>query len=418
MSAHVSAQKRETVDKIVAVVGKEAITATELAAQIELVAFQTNKKPTSQDEIKQFQIEVLEQMISDKLFLLEAQKDTSISIRTEEIDKALEEQIARIAANYESNEAFISRLSQEGLTLRDLQKRYRADIENQLLRQRHIQKKLYSVSVSKHEVEEFYRQFEDSIPTQPEATKLSHILLQIRPAYSVEDSVKQLAMSLRERIIGGEDFAALAVQYASLGAGANGGDLGFVSRDDVVPEFSRAAFALNDGEISGAVRTQFGYHIIRLEGKRDDQARLRHILLAVVPSAQDTAATMALADSLIEEARSGTDFQELAKTFSTDDQSRAQGGELGWFATNQLPQDFVEPLQGWQTAGEIKGPILSQFGVHILKLLEYQSAKKLDLVGDFDQVKELARQDKTGKLVDKWIADIKDRTYIEYRLDS
>ena len=411
--------EREVIDKIAAVVGDEVILASELAGQLQMVAFQTGHRPTSEEEIKAFQTQVLEQMISDRLFLMEAKKDTTIKILPSEVRQALDDHLARVIGNFGSEEAFAAALAEEGLTLRDLERQYEKEIENNLLRQRYIQRKLSSVSISRHEVEQFYAEFKDSIPRQPEGMRLAHILLKVEPSGQIEDSVKALATELRQRILDGADFATLATQYSSLGAGENGGDLGWVEQDDVVPEFARAAFKLNVDEVSGVVRTPFGYHVIRCEGQRGDQYRLRHVLLAVQPSAADTARTRALADSLLQELESGRgDFSELAKTFSQDDDSRAKGGELGWFAVDELPTAFADALTSWKTPGEVRGPVASRYGFHLLKLLEYQPEKELTLEGDFDRIKELARQDRTGKLVDKWIAEIKKRTYLDYRLES
>lgn len=410
--------QRETVDKIAVVVGDEVILASELASQIQMVAFQTGRSPETEAEIQKFQREVLEQMISDRLFLMEAKKDTSITIRRDEVEMAIDEQVARVASNFETHNAFLEALALEGMTLRDLERKYAEEIENNMLRQRYIQKKLYDVSVSRYEVEQFYNSFQDSIPNQPEAVRLAHILLNVTPSKQIEDSVYNLASELRQKILDGADFATISTQYSSRGAGANGGDLGYVQREDVVPEFARAAFKLTRGDISGVIRTQFGYHIIKCEGSRGDQLRLRHVLLEVAASAADTARTMALADSLRTEIENGADFAELAKAYSTDDESRAQGGELGWFAVAELPPDFASTVKGWTTPGELRGPIKTRFGIHLIKLLEYQPEKELTLEDNFDQIKEMARQDKTGKMVDEWIDEIKERTYIEYKLEG
>jgi peptidyl-prolyl cis-trans isomerase SurA len=412
------AAERNVVDKVAVVVGDQVILTSELASQIQIAAFQSGRRPKTETEVKQFQEEILEQMISDQLFLIEAKKDTSISVRREEVEQALDEHIARVQSNFGSVEAFQQALETEGMTLRDLRKKYYTEIENNLLRQRFIQKKLYSVSVSRYEVEQFFQHYKDSIPDQPEAVELGHILLKVSPSQRIQDSVTALADTLRQRILDGADLAALSSQYSSFGAGANGGDLGYVNKEDVDPEFARAAFKLNDGEISGVIRTQFGCHIIRCEGRRGEQLHLRHLLLGVQPSTEDTARTLALADSLISEINGGADFAELAKVFSTDNDSRAQGGTLGWFAVGQLPPDFVSTVAGWKTPGEIRGPIRTQFGIHILKLLAYQPTKRLALDADYDRIKELARQDKTGRIVDNWIAEIKDKTYVDYRLDD
>ncbi len=416
LASAVSAQ-RETVDKIVAVVGDQVILASELASQLQLAVLQSGRQPRTQQEMDVLKNDLLEQMISDRLFLIAAKKDTSIKVRDEEIDEALDEQIARISKNFDTYDAFLAALANEGLTLRDLKKKYRPEIENQLLKERYQQKQLYTVSVSRHEVEEFYERNKDSIPNQPEAAKLAHILLAIQPSEQVEDSVKQLAGELRQKVLDGADFATLSSQYSSGQAGADGGELGYVAKDDMVPEFARAAFNLNVGDISGVIRTQFGYHIIKNEGQKDDKLKLRHILLEVQPSHDDTAKVYQLADSLLQAARDGGDFAQMAKVFSADSETRAQGGELGWFAVAQLPADFADTVKGWTSPGTYKGPVPTKYGIHILKLLDYQPAKEYRLPDDFDQIKELARQDKTGKMVQKWIEELKEKTYIKEDLN-
>ncbi len=263
-----SEAQRETIDRIAVVVGGEVVLASEITSQVQLYALQSGRRPQSEQELKKLEDQIIEQMISDRLFLIAARKDTSLSVRPEEIEAALDDRIANIARNFPTNEQFLAALAQEGMTVRQLRKQYRTDIENQLLKQRYIQQKLYSVSISKHEVEEFYTEFKDSIPPQPEAVKLAHILLTVEPSQQVEDSVMTLATELRQRILNGADFATISSQYSSMGAGVNGGDLGYVSREDVVDEFARAAFNLTVGDISGVIRTQFGYHVIKCEEGR------------------------------------------------------------------------------------------------------------------------------------------------------
>jgi len=399
--------QRETVDRIVAVVGDEIILASELASQIQFTVFQGGEEPKSEEALEELRNQIMEQMVSDRLFLIAARKDTSIAVRNEEIDDALDDRIASVVGNFPSQNDFLAALEAEDMTLRDLRRRFRSEVENQMLKQRFIQSKLYSVSVSRHEVEQFFEQYRDSIPTQPEGVKLAHVLLTIEPSGAVEDSVQRFATELRQRILDGADFATISAQYSSLGAGTNGGDLGYVSRNDVVDDFARAAFGLEVGAISGVVRTQFGFHIIKCEDKKDDRSWLRHVLLAVQPTVADTTRVQHLADSLIQAARDGARFEELAKAFSADNETRAQ-----------MPVEFADVVTGWQTPGEIRGPVTSRFGMHILKLLEYQQEKDYTIEDDYDRIKELARQDKTGRLVDDWIVKLKSTTHIEYRWDS
>jgi peptidyl-prolyl cis-trans isomerase SurA len=120
----------EPIERIVAIVGLEPIMASELAAQIQLYAVQTRVQPKNQQELDELQANILNQMINERLFLFEARKDTLIRVTDEEIDQALDEQIARIASQFDTEEAFLDQIALEGMTLREYKKRLRPEIEN------------------------------------------------------------------------------------------------------------------------------------------------------------------------------------------------------------------------------------------------------------------------------------------------
>lgn len=409
---------RGVVDKVIAVVGDTVILASELEMQVQLYLLQNRKQISSESEGRELQQRLLDGMINEQLFIAAAKQDTLIQIREEEIEASIDEQIAQISKNFSTNEEFLAALTAEGLTLRDLRKRYRDATANQLLKQRAMQRRVYSVSVSKREVEEYYRKFKDSLPSQPEAVRLSRIALTIKPSQQVEDSIKNFAASLRDKALQGGDFASLSSHYSMPGVRENGGDLGFVSREDMVPEFSRAAFILEPGGISTVVRTQFGYHVIKCEEKRGEQLHLRHILLPIHPTQADTASVMRLGDSLVTLIKNGSDFAELAKAFSDDNETRAQGGELGWVSVPEVPAELQQYIKGWTTIGEIRGPFLAANSVQILKLLEQSPEKIFTLEADFDRIKDFARQDKAGHQVDQWLAELRKHTYVETRLGN
>jgi len=412
----VSVFASEPIDRIVAVIGKDPIMASELAPQLQLISIQNNIRPQNQEELDRLQREILNQMISEKLFLIEARKDTSINITDDEINQAVDQHIAQVASQFESEDDFLTQLSVEGLSLRSFKKRLRPEIENQLLKQRLIGLKLNDISISRQEVNEFYREFRDSLPDQPEAIRLAHILITFQPSGGTEDSVKSKAEKVRENAVSGADFPALSMQYSSGPNAVAGGDLGFISRQDVIEEFSRVAFNLQPGEISSVVRTPMGYHIVKCEEIREDKSHLRHILFDVRPTAADSALSYILVDSLLNEIRAGADFKELAKIFSADDESRKQGGELGWFAIADLPPGIAAVVDSMSNVGDIYGPARTEYGLHILKKMDWQEGHKLTLETDFDQIKEMARQSKTGEYVDAWLERLKEKTYVEIRL--
>jgi peptidyl-prolyl cis-trans isomerase SurA len=406
---------QEPIESIIAIVGDEPISSSELAAQIQLMAIQEGIRPKNEAELKKFRDDVLQDLIMEKLLLIEARKDTMISVTADQINAGVDNHIANLMAQFPSEEAFLDELAREGMTLRSFRKKMLPEMENQLYKQQLINQKVSSISISNQEVYDFYEIYKDSIPDQPEAVRLSHILITFQPSGGTEDSIRQKAEQIRTNAADGADFATMAITQSDGPSAINGGDLGFISRDDVVPEFGRVAFNLSPGQISGVVRTIYGFHIIKCEEKQGNRARFRQILFEIQPTAADSALSYGLVDSLISEIESETDFRELAKVFSADDDSRKQGGELGWFAIGDLPASFIDGVRSIEEINDIYGPVKSQYGLHILKLLERQEGREISLEEDFDKIKNMARQSKTGETVDEWIEEIKKRVYVEIR---
>ena len=405
----------EPVERIVAVVGNEPILASELALQMQLLAINQNVRPNSPEELEELRLQVLEQIISEHLLLFEAKRDTSIKVTSAEIEQALDERVASIMSQYPSEDQFLEALAREGMNYRAFKRRLWPEVENQIYKQRLVSFKLSKVSISKQEVHEFYNEFRDSIPEQPETVRLAHILLQFKPSRATMDSVKQKANEVRKNAAAGADFATLAMTHSEGPAALNGGDLGYLSLDDLMPEFGRAAFALSPGDISGVVETSSGIHIIKCEDKQGDKGRFRQIMFNIAAGPNDTAMTYTLIDSLINEVNEGGSFPELAKIFSADDESRKQGGELGWFPVEGLPAIFAEALDNLNEIDDIYGPIKSEFGLHILRLLDHQEGHRLNIDDDFDKIREMARQTKTGDYVDEWISEVREKTFVEIR---
>jgi len=405
---------QEVVDRIVAVVGNQIILESELKMQMELYVNQMGIELKSEGQKRQLKRELLEQTINNKLLLIAAQKDTTIKVTSKEVEAAVKDQLKKVKSEF-TEEAFQAQLKAEGLTESELKKKYREQIRNQMMTDRLVASKLSKVSVSTREVKDFYHTYKDSIPDQPEAVKLSHILLEIKPSQETFDSLKRKAEMVSELAKKGQDFAQLASSYSDDPTGKEGGDLGFFRKGDMIPKFEEVAFALKPGEISQVVETEFGYHIIKVEEKKDDLVHARHILILVHPLQKDTLLTKELADSLYQELLEGADFGELAKEFSTDEESKKLGGELGWYPVAQMSPEFREGVKDLQI-GNVSPPLESQFGVHILKVLDKREQRKLTLEDDWDALKDMVRRKKTNELVAKWVEKMRQKTYVEIRL--
>jgi len=407
-----SAQR--VLDRIVAVVGDQIILESELEMQFQLYVSQTGIEIKDEKDRDRLKRQLLDQMINDKLLLLAAKKDTTIEVTSREVEEAVKNQLKKIKSEF-SEEAFEAQLKAEGLTESELKKKYREQIRNQMMIDRLIASKLSKVSVSTREVRDFYQTYQDSIPEQPEAVKLSHILLKIKPSPQTLDSLRRKAEMVLELAKRGEDFARLASLYSDDPSAREGGDVGFFKKGDMIPKFEEVAFALNPGEISRIVETEFGYHIIKVEEKKDDMVHARHILILVAPSRRDSLRVEKLADSLYQKLMEGADFSELAKQFSADEESRKMGGELGWYPVAQMSPEFKKGIEGLKI-GEISPPLKSQFGVHILKVLDRREQRKLTLEEDWDTIKDMVRRKKTNELVAEWVERMRKETYVEIRL--
>ncbi len=408
------ASAQQVLDRIVAVVGNQIILESELSTQMDLYVSQMRVNLKTQQERDRLRKELLDQMVNDKLLLAAAQKDTLIKVSSKEVDEALQNQMKKVKSEF-TEEEFAAQLEAEGLTEKELKKKYREQIENQMLMDRLVSSKLRNVSVSTKEVKDFYQTYEDSIPDQPEAAKLSHILVAVKTSQATSDSLKGQAERVRDMARGGEDFGKLASLYSDDPTAERGGDLGFFKRGDMIPKFEQTAFSLDPGQVSDVIQTEFGYHVIKVEEKKDEQVHARHILFLVRPSQRDTLQAKELADSLYGELQRGADFAELAKQFSADEESRKMGGELGWYPVAQMSPEFKEGVRDLPI-GQVSAPLRGPAGIHILRLLDKREERKVNLEDDWDAIKDMLRRKKTNELVSQWVEKLRQEIYVEIRL--
>lgn len=405
---------QEILDRIVAAVGDKIILESELDFQLQLYTAQLGRRLTGPKELEKLKKDLLNQMINDKLILIHAEKDTLLQVTSREISDALERHLAEIKSQFPSEEAFKRELEAEGLTEKELRKRYREQAKNELLMNKLISSRLARVSVSSHEVKEFFKLYQDSLPEQPEAVNFSHILLQIKSSENTQDSLKEQAAYILSQAQAGEDFSDLAKRYSDDPTKERGGDLGFFERGDLLPEFEEEAFSLMPGQMK-VVKTSLGYHIVKVEERKGEQVHARHILLKAEPSREDTNLVKQTADSLYNLLIAGDDFAELAKSFSDDEESKKLGGDLGWYPVEQLPEELKMAVRNLPT-GEMSQPTLSQYGWHLLLVKEKKEKRKLNLEDDWDVIKDMAKRRKTRQKVEEWIEKLKTETYVEVKL--
>jgi peptidyl-prolyl cis-trans isomerase SurA len=402
------------VDRVVAVVGREAITLSELNLQTQLYATQSGRPPGDSAALVELQKKLLEQMITDQLLLQQAARDTNLKVAPAEINAAAEDQLNRVKGQFPTPAAFAAQLAREGLSERELLKRYRETVRGELLKQRLISARLAKVTVADFEVKKFYGAFKDSLPEAGKRVRVFQILLAVEPALATLDSLRQKAEAVLAEIKSGLDFGAAAQKYSEDPSAERGGDIGRFGRGELVPEFERAAFGAKPGELVGPVKTVFGFHLINVLENDGRGIHVRHILFGLHPSVADSIRVRALADSLMAALQSGASFAELAKTFSTDEESKKAGGDLGWFELEQI-NPLLKAAVDSMKEGEYRGPRPSPAGYHILHLADRKDAHPLTLEEDWDTIREMARRKKTERLVADWVEELKKKTFVKVR---
>ncbi|HSD13485.1 MAG TPA: peptidylprolyl isomerase [Flavobacterium sp.] len=239
--------------------------------------------------------------------------------------------------------------------------------------------------------------------------KASHILFNVDENALPADTLKvyNQAMSVRKRILNGEDFETLAVQNSQdPSVKDNKGDLGWFSVFKMVYPFESGAYKTPKGEISMPVRTRFGYHLIKVYDIRDNrgQVTVSHIMTLNGQNPVEAAAAKTTIDDVYKKLQQGESFESLAQQFSQDKSSSGKGGQLQRFGSGELSSDEFENVAfSLKKEGDISQPFQSQFGWHIIKLIEKHPVKSFeDTDVDFEGK---IRKDDRSKLINKSLND-------------
>jgi peptidyl-prolyl cis-trans isomerase SurA len=411
---HVPAQ--QTVDGIVAVVGNEIILVSDLTTLLYQYSMQTGQNVFNDRALmEKMQKQLLRRMIDEKVLLIKAEEDTIIA-DDERVEQVLDQQIGGFIQQAGSPEALEKAY---GMPLAKIKKEFRQQIANRMIIEQLRQKYFSDVKVSRREVENFYKHYQDSLPQMDEIVDISHILMRVTPSpESLQEAYAKIT-AIKEKLDNGEDFTALAEKYSEdPSAAVNKGDLGWVSRGDFVKEFEEAAFALEPGEISDIVQTQFGFHIIQLIDKSGERVRTRHILIRLQPTGEDERRVVNRLNDIRVKVLSGKDtFEEMALKNSDDPNVGGDKGRLGEFAVGkfQVPA-FDEAVKGMQP-GDISAPFKTDFGYHILLLHSRQASRPISLNDDWQRVEQLAKDFKSSQEFEKWLEELRQEIPIEIKLD-
>ncbi|MGH2567230.1 MAG: peptidylprolyl isomerase [Bacteroidota bacterium] len=399
------------IDRIVAVVDREIITESELNERVTLIALQNRLDPSNE----QLRVEILDALITEKLILAQALID-SIQVSDEEVTRQLDQQINNLILRVGSQE----RLEQAyGMPLSRIRRESRDIMRKQMLVARVQQAREGGIQISRREVEEFFQAYQDSLPRIPEEFDLSHIFVVPKPDTSVELQTRSFMAALLDSLRAGGDFTSFARRYSDDGSAAAGGDLGWAKRGDYVREFEEVLFGLKENEISGIVKTQFGFHIIQLMERRGESVHARHILKRIEKGSVSDSATVEFLRALLERVLKGEPFAELAKKYSEDEETKVLGGDLGRVSLDQLQAEFAAVLKT-MADGDISQPHRvphgTSYGYQIVFVKKRIPEHAASLETDFKRIEQTALQYKKLRLAEQWIDELKQNIYWEVRM--
>ncbi len=416
LALQAQAQPVRMVDRIVAVVNKEVVTASELRERVELAARELARQRTPLPERALLERQVLERLIIDKAQLQLAAEG---GVRVDELQ--LDRSIDRIA---ESNKltlaAFRKALENDGVSMARFRDEVRQQIVMQRLREREVDDR---IEVSETEIDLYLEEQKLGRGERAEYN-FAHVLVRL-PDQASPERIEQ-ARARAEKVLAearaGADFAALAASYSDAGDALQGGQMGWRASERLPDLFAGALRTLKAGEATEVLRSPAGFHVLKLVERRGAgadqvmaQTHLRHILVKTSEVVSEADARRRLADLRERIVTGGADFAALARLHSAD-ASAARGGDLGWVFPGDTVPDFERAMDALKP-GEVSQPTKSPFGWHLIQVLERRTGslppERQRLIA-----RQALRERKSEEAYQEWLRQLRDRTYVEIRLED
>ena len=424
--------------------GKEAVKPNDKSNVIDEVAWIVGDEPILRSDIERqrlyyesmgqrFQGDarcmIPEQMAVQKLFLNQAEIDSIVPeerLINQEVNRWLQ-QVTNELGGREKVEEYL------GQSYAKIREERRKIIAEEITVMQMQQKLVGEVNVAPSEVTRYYEEVDkDSLPFMPETVEVQ--ILTVKPKVSVSqiDRVKERLIGFTKQINDGTyDFATLARLYSQDNESAiKGGELGFLGRAELEPEFANVAFSLRDpSKVSRIVQTKKGYHILQLIEKRGDLINVRHIMLRPEIEISEIEKATARLDSIARVIKSDSiTFGEAAMYLSADEDTRLSGGQMvnpnqqsqnygtARFELSDLPQEVSAEVNSLK-AGETTKPFRmydkdNNEVVAIARLQARHPGHRANPVEDYQVIKGLVENKKRADMIEEWIKEKQKNTFV------
>jgi peptidyl-prolyl cis-trans isomerase SurA len=398
----------EMLDRVVAIVDDDIILTSELQESLETVRATLEARGVEMPEDEVLVRETLDRLILDSI---QMQLANRYGVRIP--DQQLDEAMTRLARqNGLTLEQFRVALEQSGQNYAMMREDLRDDLAIQRVQQGNVMR---NINISEQEIDNFLTTEEGEAMTQPEYRVIQALLASSKSDARDEAEAKEAYVDqLLASIEAGQAFEEAVSATGSYTL--TGGDLGWRKLGDIPSMFAEVVPTLSIGDVA-KVKSSSGFHLVYLAdalgGERlVKQTDVRHILIKPTEVLDESAAEE-LAGNLVERIRGGADFGALAKQYSDDIGSAAEGGKLGWTNPGQMVPEF-EAAMASATEGEVTEPFRSEFGWHILEVL---GRRDKDFSGEIqrNQVANYIREQKYQEELDAWLRKIREEAFVDIK---
>ncbi|HEV7591095.1 MAG TPA: peptidylprolyl isomerase [Longimicrobium sp.] len=341
-------------DRVVATVGDTSLLYSDVLIELESMQAQGQAVPTEPAAREAFIRTLLQRRVDDLVLLEAARRDPNVLIDPTEVVTAVENQINRVQQSFGTQAAMEAELAKTGRTLDQYRQELTRTYTDQTTVQRYKQQRLGRMApplVTEDEIRAYFDREQAGLGTRPATLSFQQVIVKPAPSDSADARARRKAEEILAELRRGGNFEELARRNSADPSAQQGGMLGWFRQGQMVREFEQMAYALAPGQISPVVKTEFGYHVIKLEKVRGPERQARHILIRPEVTDADIAAARARADSFAAAVRGGASIAELAARTRTPPEQRALNNVL----PDRLPGEYGQALST-PAVGSVVGP--------------------------------------------------------------
>lgn len=413
------------VDRVVAVVGNEAILASEIDEEFFLALSGSEEFAASlrtRSDTARVRDAILQRLVNEELIVQAASRDTTIIVTAEEVNQAADEQMRSARNRFPSESAFNSELLKSGFQSAAEFRRFLGEqSRRKFMRERFIEalknrEVIKTVNPTEAEMREFFEAQKDRIGQRPASITFKQIVVAPQPSTEAKQVAFARADSIAKALRAGGDFASAARRFSQdSGSAVQGGDLGWQRRGTFVRSFDEVVFSLKPGTISNPVETVYGYHVIQVQRVQPTEVNARHILIIPELTPENVDSARALAARVADKLRAGAPFDSLqAAVHDEAEEKEAREAPL-----TALPPAYTQALAN-ADSGAVVGPFeLPGPGGKVKFAVLKVGARRAEGAVEFADVREQIRAMMAGQLGEQqYLERLRDANYVDIRTES